>query len=207
MNNQKLIKLRCKAWGITEDEYYCNRCSDFSLEDMARAYRRGKNKGRTDATKENAELKSRLNKYKHDCSSCLAFGKHCPHKVNGDPYFYDCYLTVKTLEKENAELEEQISVLLSCKDCPENKGGYICEKEYNDKCLTQKIQFIKELQEENAGLKRGYQYEAEIINGKPTGKAILVPDSLAYAKSIIQDLLNNSDEYAKQRAREFLEDK
>lgn len=58
MNKQKLIKLRCKAWGITEAEYYCNRCSDFSLEDMARAYRRGKNKGRADATKENAKLKA-----------------------------------------------------------------------------------------------------------------------------------------------------
>ena len=45
MNKQKLIELRCKAWGITEDEYYCNQCSDFSLENMARAYRRGKNKG------------------------------------------------------------------------------------------------------------------------------------------------------------------
>lgn len=42
---------------------------------------------------------------------------------------------------------------------------------------------------------------------KGTGKAILLPDSLAYAKSIIKDLLNNSDEYAKQRAREFLEEK
>lgn len=41
----KLIKLRCKAWGITEDEYYCNQCGDFQLEDMARAYRRGKIKG------------------------------------------------------------------------------------------------------------------------------------------------------------------
>ena len=48
MNKQKLIELRCKAWGITEDEYYCNQCSDFSLEDMARAYRRGKNKGARD---------------------------------------------------------------------------------------------------------------------------------------------------------------
>jgi hypothetical protein len=59
----------------------------------------------------------------------------------------------KELEKENAELEKEISVLLSCKNCPENKGGYICEKEYNDKCLTQKIQYIKELKEENAELK------------------------------------------------------
>ena len=32
-------------------------------------------------------------------------------------------------------------------------------------------------------------------------------ERLAYAKSIIQDLLNNSDEYAKQRARDFLEEK
>jgi len=28
------------------------------------------------------------------------------------------------------ELEEKISVLLSCKNCPENKGGYICAKTY-----------------------------------------------------------------------------
>lgn len=59
MNKQKLIELRCKAWGITEDEYYCNQCSDFSLEDMARAYRRGKNKGR-------AELEAQIEKMKSD---------------------------------------------------------------------------------------------------------------------------------------------
>ena len=53
MNKQKLIELRCKAWGITEDEYYCNQCSDFSLEDMARAYRRGKNKGARDKAIQN----------------------------------------------------------------------------------------------------------------------------------------------------------
>lgn len=59
MNKDKLIELRCKAWGITEGEYYCNQCSDFSLEDMARAYRCGKNKGRADIAKENAELKEK----------------------------------------------------------------------------------------------------------------------------------------------------
>lgn len=53
MNKQKLIELRCKAWGITEDEYYCNQYSDFSLEDMARAYRRGKNKGARDKAIQN----------------------------------------------------------------------------------------------------------------------------------------------------------
>jgi translation elongation factor EF-G len=62
-------------------------------------------------------------------------------------------MTKEELEKENAELKAQISVLLSCENCPENKGGYICEKEYNDKCLAQKIQYIKELEQENAELK------------------------------------------------------
>ena len=56
-------------------------------------------------------------------------------------------------EKRIAELEEKISILLSCKNCPENKGGLICAKEYENKCLAQKIQYIKELQEENAELK------------------------------------------------------
>ncbi len=57
-------------------------------------------------------------------------------------------------EKRIADLEEKISVLLSCKNCPENKGGLICQKEYENKCLTQKIQYIKELQEEIAELKK-----------------------------------------------------
>lgn len=69
MNKKKLIKLRCKAWGITEDEYYCNQCSDFSLEDMARAYRRGKNKGRADLEKQIAELKAQIEKMKC-CGNC-----------------------------------------------------------------------------------------------------------------------------------------
>lgn len=56
-------------------------------------------------------------------------------------------------EKRIAELEEKISILLSCKNCPENKGGYICVKEYENKCLAQKIPYIKELQEENAEAK------------------------------------------------------
>lgn len=52
-----------------------------------------------------------------------------------------------------AELEEKISILLSCKNCPENKGGWICVKEYENKCLAQKIEYIKELKKENAELK------------------------------------------------------
>ena len=56
------------------------------------------------------------------------------------------------LKKENAELQEKISFLLSCTNCPENKGGWICLKEYENKCLKQKIEFIKELEEEKCEL-------------------------------------------------------
>lgn len=60
--------------------------------------------------------------------------------------------------KENEELKEEISVLLSCANCQENKGGYVCEKEYNDKCLAQKIEYIKELKEEIAELKKDKEW-------------------------------------------------
>lgn len=123
MNKQKLIELRCKAWGITEDEYFCNQCSDFSLEDMARAYRRGKNKGARDKAIQNVGFYQKQMQDIYD-------------KKN----------------KQIADLEEKISILLSCKNCSENKGGLICAKEYENKCLAQKIEFIKELQEENKEL-------------------------------------------------------
>ena len=57
-------------------------------------------------------------------------------------------------EQEITELKKKISILLSCKNCPENKGGYICEKEFEGKCLAQKIQYIKELQEENENYRK-----------------------------------------------------
>lgn len=48
---------------------------------------------------------------KINCPSCPAFGMHCPHRVNCDPYYYNCTMTVAVLEKENAELKEQIKLM------------------------------------------------------------------------------------------------
>jgi len=81
-----------------------------------------------------------------------------------------------------AELERKISVLLSCKNCPENKGGFICQKEYENKCLAQKIQFIKELQEENTELKKNFRI--------CEGNADTYYDKLTKAKKIIKYLLS-----------------
>lgn len=58
----------------------------------------------------------------------------------------------KGLAEGRKELEEKISFLLSCKNCPENKGGFICVKEYENKCLSQKIVYIKELKKEKSKL-------------------------------------------------------
>ena len=91
MNKQKLIELRCKAWGITEDEYYCNQCSDFSLEDMARAYRRGKNKGARDKAIQNVGFYQKQMQDIYD-------------KKN----------------KQIAELEEQIEKMKVCENCKHN---------------------------------------------------------------------------------------
>ena len=81
-------------------------------------------------------------------------------------------MTKEELEKEKAELQEKISVLLSCKKCPENKGGWICVKEYEDKCLAQKITFIKELKKENAEMKeqltKAMKKKVIYISGKIT---------------------------------------
>lgn len=130
MNKKKLIELRCKAWGITEDEYYCNQCSDFSLEDMARAYRRGKNKGRADLEKENAELKKQVEQKQH-----LA-----------------------------------------------------------DVRLEQSLENYKLFSDE-----RKARIDVDIAHDDTT-------DQLTYAKTIIQDLLDNTDEYARQRAEDFLKE-
>lgn len=102
-------------------------------------------------------------------------------------------------EKRIAELEKEISVLLSCKNCPENKGGLICAKEYNDKCLAQKIQYIKELKEENAELKTDYEVlscsvgdfgELQDKLEEEQRKNNELSDNLTKAKEIIKDLLS-----------------
>lgn len=92
-----------------------------------------------DLEKENAELKEKLNRHKHGCPSCTAFGKHCPHKVKGDPYFYDCYLTVIELEQENATLKKQLEALSG--DIPWNKLKDVSEV---TKELTEAREIIEE---------------------------------------------------------------
>lgn len=114
-------------------------------------------------------------------------------------YYYLGYLDsaeprekrIAELEKEIAELEEKISVLLSCKNCSENKGGWICVKEYENKCLAQKIEFIKELKEEKCELLGIIQGKDKVIQElKKELNSMLVSKNqqLVKAKELIEEL-------------------
>lgn len=113
-------------------------------------------------------------------------------------------------EKRIEELEEKISVLLSCKNCPENKDGLICQKEYENKCLAQKIQFIKELQQENAELKGQVEMSYEVYNNN-LDYSHHIEEQLTKAKEVIEELYNiipaSMSDYAKEpmeHARKFM---
>ena len=96
------------------------------------------------------------------------------------------------MTKRESELEHKISILLSCKNCPENKGGYICEKEYEGKCLSQKTQYIKELQDEIVELKAQIEKlkkQFEPHDMVPLMNEIEAPYKLTEAKEIIHNLL------------------
>ena len=96
------------------------------------------------------------------------------------------------LEKENAELKEKISVLLSCKKCPENKGGWICVKEYENKCLSQKIVYIKELEKEKCellGIIQGKDKVIQELKKELNNMLVSKNQQLTKAKEIIRDLL------------------
>lgn len=145
MDKKKLIELRCKAWGITEDEYYCNQCSDFSLEDMARAYRRGKNKGARDKAIQNIGFyqKQMQDIYDKKNKQIAELSQHCLDLQKDKGNLTD---KVIKLEAENeqiknsdtlckligeqkikiTELEQQIEKMKCCGNC----GNEKCTSKY-----------------------------------------------------------------------------
>lgn len=125
--------------------------------------------------------------------------------------FVDGYIkAAEPREKRIAKLEEKISVLLSCKKCPENKGGLICQKEYENKCLAQKIQFIKELQEENAEQKEVIDNDVDkkiyVQLAKKAKLADVQKEQLTKAKEVIKkfsEFANNEVDYDPEHPQEY----
>ena len=120
MNKQKLIELRCKAWGITETEYFCNQCSDFSLEDMARAYRRGKNKGARDKAIQNVgfyqkQMQDIYDKENKQIADLKAQNKELTLKISRLESYCDAYnYSQRTYQDEIKELKELVEKMKCC---------------------------------------------------------------------------------------------
>ena len=103
-------------------------------------------------------------------------------------------------EKRIAELEEKISNLLSCKNCPENKGGFICVKEYENKCLAQNLEDTEilnktyekrfsDLEKENAELKKQLEMSNKVYNDN-LDYSHHIEGQLTTAKEIISEYIN-----------------
>jgi len=121
---------------------------------------------------------------------------------------------ITELEKENAELKEvhesdKRSLALIA------KKGADFEKAYNEaeELLDKQIEATYKVVEENKELKEKL---GDVQMQKAGEKSDLVwklktaneqkAEQLTYAKTIIQDLLDNTDEYARQRAEDFLKE-
>ena len=118
---------------------------------------------------------------------------------------------ITELEKENAELKEvhesdKRSLALIAKKSAD------FEKAYNEaeELLDKQIEATYKLFEENKELKAQLESERDLpaiayMQGAENQKK-KADKQLTYAKTIIQDLLDNSDEYARQRAIDFLKE-
>lgn len=104
------------------------------------------------------------------------------------------------LENENAELDCQKN---------RNKACYSCANA-TERCFRNEIacpcQKYKSYKEENAELKEKLKPENCLKLLAKEGYIKFSSDQLTYAKTIIQDLLDNTDEYARQRAEDFLKE-
>lgn len=118
------------------------------------------------------------------------FSDHRQYRIVGSAYADIAEKRIEVLEKENTEL-----------------------KAYNEKLLNgdiEKHNKIVELEKENTELKEklaGSERTRDNLRhiGFPTFQSCNeYVDTLNYAKAIIEDLLDNSDEYARQRAEQFL---
>lgn len=117
------------------------------------------------------------------------------------------------------EIKNKISMAL--KD-PILQQGFECickenadfEKAYNEaeELLDKQIEATYKLFEENKELKEELKAKQVVLNDfksrveTVTDRFNRKSSQLTYAKTIIQDLLDNTDEYARQRAEDFLKE-
>ena len=141
------------------------------------------------------------------CTNCPAF-KICPEKPTKEAYadenkyliylecgVWSCQKTIEKLCKENEQVKQKLDWFLT-----ETVAG----KEYRPKEELEELQRENEqLKEYNADLKQSLDW----ANKKETEWSNRIEElktDLEYAKAIVKDLLNNSHEYARQNAEQFI---
>ena len=179
----------CDNVGITLDDYYVKQCGDFEIEDMVRAYENGKTffddcleTQFTEKDKQIEELKSRNAELKCECRRCVYTDSPCILSDYGKDRNGICD-HFKDVFDEITELKTNFKI---AKDN---------EYEYSS-LLTKAKEIISGL------LSSCFGYNSKTVNYEVKAKA----EQFLYAKTIIQDLLDNSDEYARERAINFLKE-
>lgn len=116
------------------------------------------------------------------------FPEYCAGEVCLSPYFDLFQIGFEEGENQNKELQALHKEIV----------------DIQNECVSKLQIEIKQLQEENARLKKESEENQDLATIAYMQGASKYKTKLDEAKIIIQDLLNNSDEYARQRAMDFL---
>ena len=123
------------------------------------------------------------------------FPEYCVGEKCLSPYFDLFQIGFEEGENQNKELQGKNDRLIALLNAERKKQEETCESFRN---------LIKELQEEKARLKKDSEENQDLTTIAYMQGASKYKTKLDEAKTIIQDLLSNSDEYARQRAMDFL---
>lgn len=119
------------------------------------------------------------------------FPEYCAGEVCLSPYFDLFQIGFEEGENQNKELQALYKEIV----------------DIQNECVSKLQIEIKQLQEENERLKKDSEETQDLANIAYMQGASKYKAKLEEAKTIIQDLLSNSDEYAKQRAMDWLKEK
>lgn len=115
------------------------------------------------------------------------FPEYCVGEKYLSPYFDLFQIGFEEGENQNKELHKEIV-------------------DIQNECVSKLQIEIKQLQEENERLKKDSEETQDLANIAYMQGASKYKTKLDEARTIIQDMLNNSDEYARQRAMDWLKE-
>ena len=149
------------------------------------------------------------------------FPEYCAGEVCLSPYFDFFQIGFEQGENQNKELQEENARLRRYHNCEECEAfGRFCPQKPKREDYESENQYlidlecgvwncknaIKLLVKENERLKKDSEETQDLANIAYMQGASKYKTKLDEAKTIIQDLLSNSDEYARQRVMDWLKE-